>query len=53
MVSISICIRVTLGTFKKYGYLSLCFIRLFRNRDMGKVAAGVQLNPIPVNFYLT
>lgn len=31
----SMCIKITLGTFKKYGCLALCFIRLLRGRAVG------------------
>ena len=50
---ISMCNRVSLGTLKKYGHLSLCLIRHFRGRIMRKVATGMYLNPLPVKFYLT
>ena len=50
---ISMCNRVGPGTLKKYGHLSLCLIRHFRGRIMGKVATGMYLNPLPVDFYLT
>lgn len=43
---ISMCNRVSLGTLKKYGHLSLSH---HRGRIMRKVA-GMYLNPLPVNF---
>lgn len=51
MVS-SMCIKITLGTFKKYGCLALCFIRLVRGRAVGKIATNMQMDPVPVNLFL-
>lgn len=45
-------IRITLITFKKYGFLSLYFIRLFMCKVMEKVGTSMQMDPAPVNFYL-